>query len=439
MLKILQAFVVVLSTLLFNACSHKNEITQIEDVTHYSQDIKDYSSNFKTENIDFQDEFYALFKKQYFAPWHQEKLTVSPDEAQWGNMYVHQEVYGSNYKRLTKEWFNQQISNSNFEQFNQEVHKAITIKNTNVRVFPTTLPIFYNPKNQGEGFPFDYNQNSGIKINTPILISHFSKDKQWAYITTAYITGWISVDSLAIVDKTIIETFEQSQYYIAIKDNTPIYKNGFFKESIKLGTLLPKSKYGHFFVVNQYNNLSAYLQTVTIDQKSVTLNYLDFNASNIEKVIKELINEPYGWGEAYHNRDCSALTKDYFAAFGIALNRNSKAQIKNGRYIPLKSLNKKEKKETILKQAVPFLTLIYLKGHIMLYLGEKEAEPMVLHNVWGIKTSKESNYFGRFIIGKAVITTLSPGKELPHFIEENNILEKIEGMVLLNQLPVKLN
>ena len=39
--------------------------------------------------------------------------------------------------------------------------------------------MFYDPTQLGEGFPFDYNQNSAIKINTPIMVSHLSKDRAW--------------------------------------------------------------------------------------------------------------------------------------------------------------------------------------------------------------------------------------------------------------------
>ncbi len=69
----------------------------------------------------------------------------------------------------------------------------------------------------------------------------------------------------------------------------------------------------------------------------------------------------------------------------------------------------------------------------MLYIGLKENEPLVFHNVWGIKTLDKNGEDGRFIIGRAVITTLNPGSELANFVREKNILAKIEGMVLVNK------
>ena len=34
----------------------------------------------------------------------------------------------------------------------KDIKKAITLKNTNVRVLPTNSPMFYNPSLPGEGF-----------------------------------------------------------------------------------------------------------------------------------------------------------------------------------------------------------------------------------------------------------------------------------------------
>jgi len=80
--------------------------------------------------------------------------------------------------------------------------------------------------------------------------------------------------------------------------------------------------------------------------------------------------------------------------------------------------------------------LIYLRGHIMLYIGEKAGEPLVFHNIWGLRTLKDDGSVGRFIIGRAVITTLEPGKELPNLIQEASILSKVQGMVILDKGPV---
>ena len=64
----------------------------------------------------------------------------------------------------------------------------------------------------------------------------------------------------------------------------------------------------------------------------------------------------------------------------------------------------------------------------MLYIGEKDNESLVFHNIWGIRTKDKMK---RKIIGKAVITTLNPGKELAEVDKSFNFLSRIKGMTLL--------
>lgn len=413
------------SIILFAGCSLKQEQYPVKLP---NQIIQANEHNFEALPQTIKQNLY----QRHFAPWKQSKISFKKQEALWGRIYSKKPMYGVNHQRLESKWFDEKFNNANFDAFATLNLKAITIKNTNLRVFPTNLPLFYNPLTAGEGFPFDYNQNSGIKINTPILISHFTKDKAWAYVESSFASGFIPTSSLALVNDEIIQAFEESTYYVAVKDNFFTYKNGVYRETIKLGTVLPKSKYGNFFVVNQHHNLEGYLQTINVPQDTLVQNALDITAQNITHVINELLNEPYGWGEAFLNRDCSSLTKDYFATFGLYLNRNSRQQTKNGEFISLKGLSDEEKKDLIVQQGKPFFTLIYLKGHIMLYVGvSNENEPLAFHNLWGIKTKDFLGNEGRNVVGKAVISTLDIGKELPSYDANNSILHKIEGIVII--------
>lgn len=90
-----------------------------------------------------------------------------------------------------------------------------------------------------------------------------------------------------------------------------------------------------------------------------------------------------------------------------------------------------EKKKFIKENGVPFSTLVYLKGHIMLYIGTKNDEPLVAHNVWSVRLKDSEGNKYRHIIGKASVTTLEPGKGMKDFDEDNNILGRVTGIVIL--------
>ncbi len=428
-------FILLFVLLFFSACASKKAPypTELQDIKQYEQKATNYLKN--VPNIQYYDQlkFDKVFNQKYFQPWHIKKPYATKKQAMWGNVYAKRKVYGDNHKQISKAWFKQQINNANFDEYSTVLRKAITTNNSALRVFPTNSKIFYNPKKAGEGFPFDYNQNSGIKINSPLLISHYSKDRAWAYVQASFASGWIQINDIAYVSEIIAKKFESGNYYIAIKDNFAIYKNGLFKEYIKLGTLFPKTKSGKYLTIGKDINLNGFLSTVQLNEEQIDKKPIKLNKSNVATIFNELISEPYGWGELLNHRDCSALTRDFIAPFGIYLGRNSAAQKSQGKYYNLSKLTNEEKKEYIIKHAIPYLTLIYMKGHIMLYIGQEKEEPLAFHNIWGIKTLEEDGEQGRFIIGRAVVTGLNPGAELLNINKKKTLLERITGITLLNQ------
>lgn len=409
--------------LLFTACSTKNKT--ILDLQKYSQNPSSYTHKLIIQNIE-QEKLAKEFIENYYFVWDLKELSYSKEEASWGNSYSSKEIYLENHLRASKEWFEKQIKNSNFDNFNRISQKAILIRNSDFKVFPTSNKMFYDPKKAGEGYPFDYNQNSRVKINTPVLISHYSKDKAWAYVQSHYVLGWVRVDTLFLVDKNIENEFRSDELYVIIKEGFEVFDKTTL-EDLKVGTFFPK-KNGKYLLATNIG-----LKEVVISKQKLKKLPLQFNAKNIESIAKEFIGELYGWGGSNNHRDCSSFTQDFFSPFAIYLKRNSKAQTQLHKYIDLSKLSNNDKKKYIIKNGIPFLTLVYLRGHIMLYIGTKDNEALVMHNVWGVRTKDFWQNSSRNIIGKTVITTLEPGIELFNVDKKKTILGKIQGIVQLNE------
>ncbi len=419
-----QLLLFLATTLLFTACSVKAPTpTPIKnsDIEVLATTANDNAIDSTTASKDFFD--------RYFKPWNSTKVSFPKVEAMWGQSYRFKKVYLENHLLATSEWFDKQIINSNFDDYNTLTKKAIILKNTNIRVLPTNSPMFYDPTKPGEGFPFDYNQNSSIKINTPIMVSHLSKDKAWAYMESSNVGGWVEIGTIAFVDEKFIQEFKTSNYFVSVKEKFPIY-DPIFREYVKVATIFPK-KNNKFIIAKKDDNQNALISYINLNEDEVEPMPLAFNTENRIKIAKQLIDEPYGWGGLLNNRDCSSFTQDYFATFGKYLHRNSKAQLSNGKYLDMSNLTNDEKKEFMKKNGVPFSTLVYLKGHIMLYIGVKEKEPLVLHNMWSVRLKDNDGVKYRHIVGKASITSLEPGKGMKDYDEENNILNKVLGIVVL--------
>ena len=419
-----QILLILVITLLFSACSVKEPVlsqAKNSDIEVLATTANDNSFN-STEVL-------KDFFNKYFKPWNSTKVSFPKLEAMWGQSYKNKKVYLENHQLATASWFDKQIENSNFNDYNILPKKAITLKNVNIRVLPTNSPMFYDPTQPGEGFPFDYNQNSSLKINTPIIVSHLSKDRAWAYIESSTVGGWVEIGTIAYVDNDFIQEFKTSNYFVSVKEKFPIY-DPIFREYVKVATIFPK-KNNKYIIAKRDNNQNAYISYIDLNNDEVESMPLAFNSENRIKIAKQLIDEPYGWGGLLNNRDCSSFTQDYFATFGKFLHRNSKAQLSNGKYFDMSKLTNNEKKEFMKNNGVPFSTLVYLKGHIMLYIGIKENEPLVLHNMWSVRLKDSNGRKYRHIIGKATVTTLEPGKGIKDFDEDTNILNKIQGIVVL--------
>lgn len=415
-------------SLFLAACSTK-DVKPKSEFPIIKNDLSTLSSS-ADDNFINQEKATIEFLTKYFNPWNSSKLSYPKNEAMWGISYKNKKIYLENHQLATKEWFDKLINNTNFDEYNLNVKKAITLKNTNVRVMPTNSPFFYNPKLPGEGFPFDYNQNSLLKINTPLIVSHLSLDRAWAYVESHFVGGWVDINNIAFVDENFIKEFKTSNYFISTKEKFPIY-DPIFREYVKLGSIFPK-KDNKFIIAKNDEYQNAKILYIDLNPDEVTKMPLKNSSENRIKILETLLDEPYGWGGLLNNRDCSSFTQDYFSVFGKYLHRNSKAQTTNGKYFDMSNLNLDEKKEFIRKNGVPFSTLVYLKGHIMLYIGQKDKEPLVAHNVWSIRLKDKNNQEFRHIIGKASLTTLEPGIELEGFTKDSNILNKVLGITILN-------
>lgn len=372
------------------------------------------------------------FLLYYFKPWNS-GLHVNKDQAllPW-NVYKPEKKYYSETLQLRpKSWFDSQLNNANFEKLASLNQNAIILRATDVRNFPTHLPIFKDPQLAGEGFPFDYNQNSRIGPFAPVWLSHYSKDKMWAFIEADSFFGWVEASSVLPLNNELQEKFQNAPKIIALRPFALTHPSGIYT-TVPTGTLLPLDDKGEimgFLPQNKTIQLPFETNATTPWPIAVNKSYLDL-------LNKSFLDEPYGWGGMFGHRDCSALTKDFLAPFGIWLPRNSKAQFNHGSKIILKGLSPKEKEEMIQQYAIPFLSLVYLPGHIMLYGGIFEDKSLVLHNTWGIKTISQG-LEGRYIIGKTIFSDLHVGSDHPKIDTSAKLISRVEGISTPNELSPK--
>jgi hypothetical protein len=415
----------------------------IRDIQVLTQDHMAYIDKSTSEqeiiSVDDQKKADDHYNSLYFGPWHRDKPYYQIDIVERGfKKYGKNLGYGENGRKLKKSWLKALIASADLDHYPNSGLTAITIENADLRVMPTHKPRFFDVSYSHNGYPFDTLQESSIAPNTPLFISHVAKDKDWVLVETPSVVGWMSARSIALVNSDFIKAWETGHYAVFVKDKIPLYdENGRYLFRAPLGAMFPiigeDAKTRTLRVALADDNGKARMKTAVVTKEAVTAKPLKLTHFNIAKIANELINEPYGWGGLYQNRDCSSLIKDMFAPFGIWLPRNSTDQAQEGgTFIDLRDLSAAEKESIILTRGVPYLTLIWRKGHIMLYMGNYQGKPLIFHNIWSVRTEDLLGRVGRKIVGHAAITTLNPGLEFRNEdTPRNNYVNSILGMTVI--------
>ncbi|GAA7847328.1 SH3 domain-containing C40 family peptidase [Helicobacter pylori] len=396
-----------------------------------------------SNNIDPQalrEKLKESYLKAWYSPWLDMKVKSNKKEVFWILKEMNKSTgYGEDLKPNAKAFNDELIKSMDIEHYPSVKIKAVVARDSDVRAVPTNKPFYLSPK----GYPFDRYQNSLIFQGTPVLITHFNTDKTYAHIQSSFVYGWIKVSDLAYMrDKDIELLTHLKDYVMPIKDKIPLYTDyGGFYTNARVGelfALIPQSQttpqkppkkelkaYGFLRDSKGY----ATLQSVILEEKDFFVFPKAFNSENTAYFIDTMLGQKYGWGGLLGNRDCSAFTRDSFANFGILLPRNSYAQSRYANnYVDLSPMKAKEKEDYILKNATPFGTLIYLKGHIMLYLGAYNHQAIVAHSIWSVQTQKHFKTLSHKI-GGVVITSLWLAEEHNGaFSKKKLLIDRVLGM-----------
>ena len=377
-----------------------------------------------------------LYISRYFFPWHPDRYPPPQDTFTKPFLqFMENPGYGENGQKRNVSWFEELRKNAALENYPNMAATAISLTTTNLRFVPTDKPRFNTP----DGYPFDRFQISSILPNTPLRVIHVSSDRAWFLVEAPYAHGWIASRDMAFVDGAFIRTWESGKYAVIIQDKTPVYdQHANFLFHAPIGSVFPiteetNARFRVLAAVADINKQGAAVPAY-LSKRAAAVRPLPLTGRNMIQIANELINEPYGWGGLYQNRDCSAMLKDFFAPFGIWLPRYSGDQAREvGLFTDLSALSRQEKEKKILEEGVPYLTLLLMRGHIMLYMGVHNGKPLVFHNVWRVTVkNKWGSEPQRVNIGYAAITTLYPQTTEDRYGPYgDDLIDKLIGMTLV--------
>ncbi|MCX7828509.1 MAG: SH3 domain-containing protein [Thermanaerothrix sp.] len=344
---------------------------------------------------ELQTELTRQFKVRYFMPWSQEAILIDPKEdfEGWHRNILDSPLAGSNLlmaERSKKEaWIRLAY------QAAKTKLPGMALRRSDLRVLPTREPLFEPPGGSKTSFPFDRLQNGTVNPMEPLLVA--ARSEGWLFVITPWAAGWLEEDAVGLLDQDTIKRIQESPLGVVTRDGASIaYQSGILAFTAPTGTLIPLE--GDSPLLPLWNPHEGRLELVRGRKSDFISPFpIPATAEALEALAKSFLDQPYGWGGMYGHRDCSSTTRDVLMPFGIWLPRNSHGQGSLAG-LDLSKLSRRERTRLIVEKGIPFMSILYMRGHVMLYAGHHDGNPMVLHNLWSLKMNGMERIFGRCVL-----------------------------------------
>ena len=304
------------------------------------------------------------------------------------------------------------------------VSYALAVRRSNLRTFPTAVPIFRTGQNKY----IDRHQESVVFPADAVAVLHKSKDAKWVLVRVYNYLAWMREADLAYGDKETIKAYKSATDFLVITGDkvTTVYNPEVAEVSelqLEMGTRLPlevpRENRHNLYGQNPYASYVVKLPVRDEDgnlifryasiarSKDVHRGYLTHNANNIITQAFKFLGERYGWGHRFNGRDCSGFVGEVYKSMGILLPRNSITQNSStfGQNIRFsEETSMEERLEAVANLDVG--DLIYVPGHVMMYIGSADGKPYIIHDVKGLRYIQDNGEMYEGVLNGVSVTPL---------------------------------
>ena len=317
-----------------------------------------------------------------------------------------QKITSTNLKAVFK--------NMNAGYFPKTVKLAygLVVSMADLRVLPMNMGVYNEPEEN-----FDRLQLSLAEPGTPVAIMHRSADGKWFFVRGPQTEGWIESSKVAVCSVKQLNNYQTADPFVVVTslkadlywDKTLTQPFEFVRMGLRL-PLLGEASAGVWKVLLPVKKKNGGFDTAAayIKKSDCHKGYLPYTPRVILDQAFKLLHTPYGWGDMWAEQDCSRFIWQIFACVGLNFPRNTSEQILCGKtlYAFEKDTPETDKLPALLK--LPSATsLLYKKGHIMLYLGKVNNIPYIMHDTWGYADTNQVTH----IIGGVTISDIWLNKD----------------------------
>ncbi len=359
-------------------------ILSFEEIKEYNEDIQK-----KTSSLYEVDQIKALTKKEI------EKMITSYSVPSLPK-------YNGNSKVTTAEV--QDIKeNRNLENVQDltEPLYGMVVERSDLRSFPSMI-CFYNSPQE---IHVDLLQEAELLIGTKVLVVHESKDQKWYFVVSPNYYGWVLKEGIALGNIEDFVPFSEENPFVVVTSKGMEVDQHYLDMSVRLPLIKEeKDTYQVALPIKAEDRLG--IKEITLSKTDSYLGYLPYTALNLYSQALKYEGTIYAWGGKEKGVDCSSFISNVFRTFGFNFPRNTSSQNTSvGKIIDVTDKIKLEKLSLIEQHP---LSLLYQKGHVMLYLGVFEDKHYIIHangSTWDVSITplEESSYLQA--INKIVLIT----------------------------------
>jgi len=246
-------------------------------------------------------------------------------------------------------------------------------RSADLRCFPTASPLYEKAWDES----FDMVQCSRLRVGEPVQVVALAPD--YYYVFASYAEGWVEAAALtpALSDEQARAFLAPEDYVVVQADRLPIWSAseggdliGMVRMGLRLPLLTAPATAGGRVRVALPTASGISQGWADLSPGDLSMSYSPVTRAAVIRRAMSMLGAPYGWGGVGGTRDCSRFMMDLMGTFGVLLPRNSWMQSRAGvRRVDVSKLDDEAKERAIEQAAQGAVVLLYMKGHIMLYLG----------------------------------------------------------------------
>jgi cell wall-associated NlpC family hydrolase len=316
--------------------------------------------------------------------------------------------------------------NKNAVKLVNDIQYGMVVSRAVMRTFPSDDRIF----NQQMDTDLDRFQETGVFPGDALAVLHESADQKWYLVQHYHYLAWLPKNAVAIGNRGDILEYRDAKSFVVVTGSkvTTNYvpdQPRISEVQLDMGTRLPlvpqtkmltqvhgQNPYASYVVllpVREDTGRLTFSQALIARNQDMHEGYLPMTNQNIIAQGFKFLGERYGWGHDYNARDCTGFIGEIYKTFGLIMPRNS-GQQGAGKY----GINNRFSKDQNSPTKMPTVNqmqvgdLIYIPGHVMMYIGEDGGKPYVIHDVKGLGYNDAKGKFYKGTLNGVSVTPFLP-------------------------------